>query len=84
MRNGELSSRHGLLVVAFLFLFWATLMTSIPAVYTRAIAQESETTVVAIVEPTMREFSERQWDFASSESRASFNLLQTDTEAQPV
>jgi parallel beta-helix repeat protein len=59
-------------------------MTSIPAVYTRAIAQESETTVVAIVEPTMREFSERQWDFASSESRASFNLLQTDTEAQPV
>jgi len=84
MQKGERSSRHGLLVVVFLSLFWATLMTSIPAAYARPVAQEPDTTIVTIAEPTIEEFSERQWDFASRESRVNFKLLQTDTEIRPA
>lgn len=84
MRRGEYSSRHGVLVVVMIFTLGASLLLSVPVTtYASPITQTSETTMNSMSEPILREYAERGWDLASSESRENFQLLQSNFEAQP-
>jgi len=80
MQKRELCFRHGVLVVLFLLIFGTTLLTSVPSVYTRPVAQMLETPRVQTTEPMLREFNGRSCDFASIVSLERYKLLQADTE----
>ncbi len=81
MQKGEFRSRHGVSVVLFLFLFGATLLTPVPtAAHARPIAQTSDTSMVVMAEPILKELSERSWDFASRDSRDRFQLLRNNVD----
>ena len=83
MRRGEYSSRHGVLVVLLLFLLGASLLLSVPMTTdANPITQKPESTTNSMFEPILGEYSERDWDFVSRESKERFQLLRSNSESQ--
>ncbi len=76
MRKGEFRSRHGESGLLLIFLLGASFLLSVPAATdTSPISVTSETITNSTPDPLLSEYIGRDWDFASRESRDSFQLL---------